>query len=165
MGVMSCIVTTTDSTAPLSPKMGVALSNAVTLRPSGTRRTISSARTVSALRRSWAMGNSFSETSFPSALMKVKSSRRSSGVWSGSRRVSTILIASRLKDFGAPVRASKTTTPTGEVSISVCRSARAMRSSRCLRALAMARAAWDAKSTSVSSSSRVNPSSFCLSDR
>ena len=58
--------------------------------------------------------------------------------------------ASRLKDFGAPVRASKTATPTGEVSISVSRSALARRSSRCLPALAMAIAAWEANSTSVS---------------
>ena len=44
---MSCMVTTTDSTAPSSERMGVAFSSTVTLRPSGTPRTISSARSVS----------------------------------------------------------------------------------------------------------------------
>ena len=51
------------------------------------------------------------------------------------------LLASRLEDLGTPVAASKTTTPTGEVSISVSWSARARRSSRWWRALVMARAA------------------------
>ena len=57
---------------------------------------------------------------------------------------------------GIPVFASKTTTPTGDVSIRVSRSALASCSSRCLRALAMTSAAWDANITSVSSSSRLN---------
>ena len=153
---MSCIVTTIDSTAPSCEMMGVALISSVTLRPSGTCRTTSSARTVSAAVRISAIGNSRSETSRPSARRKVTTARRSSGDWSGLRRLSTILVASRLKDFGAPVAASKTTTPTGEVSISVCRSALARCSSRCLRALAMAIAACEAKRTRVSSSSRVN---------
>ena len=69
-----------------------------------------------------AIGNSRSETSRPSARRKVIF-EKSSGDWSGLRRLSTILRASRLKDLGAPVTASKTTTPTGEVSISVSRSA------------------------------------------
>ena len=135
---MSCMVTTTDSTAPWPERMGVALSSTVTLRPSGTRITISSARTVSPVLSSSAMGNSPRETSRPSARMQVTISSSCSGVWSGSRRLSTIRRASRLKDLGRPILASKTATPTGEVSISVSRSARARSSSRCRRALAMA---------------------------
>ena len=73
-----------------------------------------------------------------------------------------IRTASRLKDTGAPVLASKTATPTGEVSIRVSSRALARCSSRCLRALAMTSAAWEANMTSVSSSSGVNsrPPSF-----
>ena len=126
---MSCMVTTKDSTVPSSERMGVALSSMVTLRPSGTWKTNSSARTVSPMLSSSAIGNSLSETSRPSARTKVITSRRSSGDWSGSRRLSTILRASRLKDLGSPVSASKTTTPTGEVSIRVSKSVLACRSS------------------------------------
>ena len=50
--------------------------------------------------------------------------------WSGLRSSSTILRASRLIDESAPVPASKTTTPTGEVLTSVSRSALARCSSR-----------------------------------
>ena len=64
---MSCMATTTDSTSPSSERMGVALSSTVTLRPSGTLMTISSARTVSVELRTWARGNSRSENSLPSA--------------------------------------------------------------------------------------------------
>ena len=67
-----------------------------------------------------------------------------------------ILTASRLKDTAAPVLASITTTPTGEVLISVSRSVLAFCSSRYRRALAMTRAAWEANITRVSSSSAVN---------
>ena len=52
----SCMATTTDSTPPSSPMMGVALSSTVTLRPSGTRSTISSAWTVSSTLSSPARG-------------------------------------------------------------------------------------------------------------
>ena len=159
-GVRSCRVTTTDSTPPSSERMGVALSSAVTLRPSGTRRTISSARTVSPALSSSAMDSSRSEISRPSACRQVSTPRSCSGDWSGSRRLSTILVASRLNDTGAPVLASKTATPTGEVFIRVSRSARARCSSRCRRALAMTRAAWEANITRVSSSSGVNSTSF-----
>ncbi len=72
----------------------------------------------------------------------------------------TILLASRLTDVSPPVFASNTRTPTGEVSIRVSRSALARRSSRCLRALAMTSAAWEANITRVSSSSGVNSTSF-----
>ena len=153
---MSCMVTTTVSTGPSSERMGVALSSSVTLRPSGTLMTTSSARSVSPGLRVSTTGNSRMETSCPSARLKVSTSMRSSGVWPGSRRLSTIRIASRLKDFGTPMAASKTTTPTGDVSMSVSRSALARRSSRCLRALAMTSAAWEANITRVSSSSLVN---------
>ena len=46
----------------------------------------------------------------------------SDGGWSASHRYSTILFTSLLNDTSAPVLASKTATPTGEVSISVSRS-------------------------------------------
>ena len=61
------MVTTTDSTTSSSDRMGVALTRVVTLRPSGDRSTISSARTVSPVTRVWARGNSRRETSRPSA--------------------------------------------------------------------------------------------------
>ena len=164
-GVMSCSVTTKDSTPPSSERMGVALSSAATLRPSGTRSTISSARTVSPALSSSAMDSSRSEISRPSARRQVSTPRSCSGDWSGSRRLSTILVASRLNDTGAPVLASKTATPTGEVLIRVSRSALALCSSRCLRALAMTIAAWEANMTRVSSSSPVNSSPASFSAR
>ena len=71
-------------------------------------------------------------------------------------RGSTIRLASRLDDNGCPVRASKTTTPTGEVSTSASRSVRARCTSRCVRALTIAATACEANSTSNSSSSGVN---------
>ena len=66
-GVMSCRVTTTDFNSPSSDWMGVALSSTVTLRPSGTPMTISSARTVSPELSACDRGNSRSEISRPSA--------------------------------------------------------------------------------------------------
>ena len=57
------------------------------------------------------------------------------------RRPSTIRFVSRLKETARPVRASKTTTPTGEVSTRASRSARALCSAPCVRALAIAVAA------------------------
>ena len=70
--------------------------------------------------------------------------------------------ASRFRLIGVPVWASKTTTPTGDVSTRASRSARARCSSRWVRALAIAVAACDANSTRTSSSSSVNgcPASF-----
>ena len=79
------------------------------------------------------------------------------------RRASTILRASGLKDAGVPVFMSKTTTPTGEVSMRVSGPALACCSSRYRRALAMTSAACDANSTNISSSARVNSSPFSLS--
>ena len=64
--------------------------------------------------------------------------------------------ASRLTDASLPVWASRTTTPTGEVSTSVSMSALARTASRYLRALAMTSAAWEANITTDSSSSWVN---------
>ena len=58
---------------------------------------------------------------------------------------------------------SKTTTPTGEVSMRVSSPALARRSSRCVRALAMTSAAWEANITRISSSARVNSSPSSLS--
>ena len=155
---MSCMVTATDSITPSSERMGVALSSTVMLRPSGTRRTISSARSVSPSLSSSAMGSSRKETSRPSARMQVIASSSTSGDWPGSRRLFTILRASRLRDFGAPARRSSNTTPTGVVSTSVSRSARARRSSRCVWALAITSAACEANMTRVSSSARLNSS-------
>ena len=159
-GVRSCMVTTTDSTAPSSDRMGVALTRVVTLRPSGACNTISSACTVSPVTRVWARGNSSSEISRPSARRKVSTSSSSSAVPPGAHRPLTIRLASRLMERTSPVPASRTNTPTGVVFTSVSRSARARCSSRCCRALAMTSAAWEANITSVSSSSAVNSSSF-----
>ena len=129
-GVMSCTVTMKDSIRPSSERMGVPLTSTLKLRPSGTRRTISSARIVSAALSAWAMDSSSREISAPSARRTVMTSRSCSGGWSGVRRPSTILRISRLTETGAPVLPSKTTTPTGAVSISVSRSALARSSSR-----------------------------------
>ena len=102
----------------------------LTRRPSGTRRTISSARTVSPEFSTRARGYSLKETSLPSARRKVTASSNCSRLWSGSRSPDTIRRASWLIDDSWPVPASKTTTPTGEVFTSVSRSARARCSSR-----------------------------------
>ena len=159
---ISCMVTTMDSICPPSDRIGVAFSSSVRLRPSGTLMTTSSARNVSPDCSASATGKSLSETSRPSARRKVTSSSRSCAGWSGSRRLSTIRRASRLKDLGSPVATSNTATPTGEMSTRVSRSFLARCSSRCRRALAMARAACEANSASVSSSSSLNsrPDSF-----
>ena len=155
-GVMSCRVTTKDTTSPSSERMGVAFISAVTLRPSGVSMTISSTRTVSPALSACATESSSREMSLPSARRTVTTPRRSSTGLPGSCSTPSILLVSRLNDTGTPVLASKTTTPTGEVLIRVSRSALARRSSRCLRALAMTSAAWDANITRVSSSSRLN---------
>ena len=107
----SCKVTTKDSNVPSPERMGVALSSTDTLRPSGTRRTISSACTVSPALSNAAMGNSCSENSRPSARRKVTRFIRSTGLWPGSHRLATILVASRLKDLGRPVTASRPPPP------------------------------------------------------
>ncbi len=161
-GVMSCRVTTTDSTRPSSEWMGVALIMVVTLRPSGIWMTISSARTVSPVLSACARGNSSREISRPSARRKVSTPRSCSRGRPGVCRSLTILLASRFSDAKAPVAASNTRTPTGEVLIRASKSALARCSSRCLRALTTTIVAWDANITSVSSSSRVNsrPPSF-----
>ena len=83
--------------------------------------TISSARTVSPVLSASARGNSRREIPRPSARRKVSTSRSCSAVWPGSVRPSTSLLPSLLRDTGTPVPALNTTTPTGEVSISVSR--------------------------------------------
>ena len=135
------MVTTIDSTVPSAERIGVALTSVVTLRPSGTVSVISSARTVSGLLSCSAIGNSARVTSRPSPRRQVITSSSSSTAPPGIRRRSTIRRASRLNDTGLPLPPSKTTTPTGEVSTRASRSALARRSSRCVRALAMAVAA------------------------
>ena len=159
-GVMSCRVTTTETTSPSSERMGVAFTRVVTLPPPGTSMTISSARTVSPVLSAWARGNSSREISRPSARRKVSASRSCSADPPGMHRSLTIRLASRLTDVTPPVFASNTRTPTGDVSIRVSRSALARCSSRCRRALAMTSAAWEANITRVSSSSVVNSTSF-----
>ena len=163
-GVRSWMVTTTGSTTGSTSsscaKMGVELIRVVTLCPPGAFRTISSACTVSPVISPWDRGNSSRETSRPSARRKVSTSKSCSAVPPGSHRPLTMRLASRLIDVTPPVLASRTSTPTGVVFTRVSRSARARCSSRCLRALAMTRAAWEANITRVSSSSAVNSRSF-----
>ena len=153
---MSCRVITIDSTSPPSERMGVALSSTVTLRPSGASRTISSLRTVSPALSSSARGSPLREGSRPSLRRKVTTPSRSSGVWCGSSRLSTIRSASGLRVPGVPVAVSMTATPTGEVSIRVSRSPLARCSSRYRRALAMTIAACEENMTRISSSSPLN---------
>ena len=129
-GARSCMVTTTDATVPSSAWIGVALTSVVTLRPSGVASTISSARTVSALLSALASGSRSRAISRPSAKRQVRIPSRSSADWPGLHRLSTMRLASRLIETARPVRTSNTTTPTGEVSISASRSARARCSAR-----------------------------------
>ena len=63
----SCNVITTEMTSPPSERIGVAFINAMTLRPSGTESSISSARIVSTLPSTCANGSWSSATSRPSA--------------------------------------------------------------------------------------------------
>ena len=93
-GARSCMVTTTDSTSPSSDRIGVALTSVVTLRPSGTSSTISSARTVSALLSSRDSGNSPRAISRPSARRTVITSSSCFGERPGRRRPPTIRFAS-----------------------------------------------------------------------
>lgn len=148
------MVTTTVWTVPSAERIGVASSSVRTLRPSGTESSTSSARTGSAL------GRSASVTSRPSPRRQVTASASRSMELPGVSSPATMRFASRLKDGGAPVAASNTTTPMGEVSTSASRSARARRSSWCARACAMAAAACCANNTSTASSRSVNPPSF-----
>ena len=159
------MVTTMETTAPSSAWIGVALTNVVTRRPSGTESTISSARTVVALRSACGREDASMEISRPSARRQDRTSSSCSGERPGRHSPPTIRFASRLSETGWPVRASKTTTPTGEVSTRASRSARARCSARCRRALAIAAPAWDANSAKTSSSSRVNACQPSLSAR
>ena len=145
--------------------MGVALMSTLTAGRSGTASVNSSARTVSPMASCCASGNSANATSGPFARRQHTVCNNSSMGPSGERSPSVIRLASRLTVTSLPVLTSKTTTPTGEVSTSVSRSERARRSSRCVRALAMAVAAWDANSIRTSSSAAVKPSPPSLSAR
>ena len=111
-GARSCMVTTTDSTSPSAAWIGVELMSVLTLRPSGTESTTSSARSVSPVPSCCAMGNSRKDTSRPSARRKDSTSRICSSGWPGVRSRSTMRRASRLNDTGWPLFASNTTTPT-----------------------------------------------------
>ena len=164
-GARSCIVTTTDTILPSSERIGVTLMSVRTLRPSGTDSSTSSARIVVAPSSCRARGSSSSENSRPSACRHVITSSNCSGGRPGVRSPSTIRRASRLNETGWPVAAPNTATPTGEVSMSAARSARARSTWRYVRALATAVAACDAKRTRISSSSLVNASPSSLSLR
>ena len=164
-GARSCMVTTTDTTSSSSERIGVTLTSVRTLRPSGTESSISSARIVVALSSCWARGYSSRENSRPSWCRHVITSSSCSVGRPGVRSPSAIRRASRLNETARPVPASKTTTPTGEVSTRASRSARARSTSRCVRAFAIAVAACEAKSTRISSSSVVNASPSSLSAR
>ena len=164
-GARSCAVATNDRTVPSSAWIGVALSSTRMLPPPGVETTISSARSVSARFIVSTSGKRSSSISRPSAKRQVATSSTRSRGWPGMRRTSNMRLASRLNDAGRPVRASNTTTPTGEVSTTVSRSARARCSARKVRALTMAAAACAANSSSTSSSSSVNSAPPSLSPR
>ena len=112
------MVTTIEPVCAPSAGLGVALTSTRTLRPSGTDTSISSARTVSGCANCSASG-----ASRPSARRTTTTSSRSSSRLPGSRRLSTMRRASRFVDISRPPP-SKTTTPTGDVSISASRSCR-----------------------------------------
>ena len=124
----SCMVTTTDSTWQAAEWIGVRLISVVTLRPSATESTTSSACTVSALRNAAASENWSSAISRPSPrrqmIASTDSSIDSSIDRSGMRRLSRMRVASRLNETGRLVFTSNTATPTGDTSISASRSAR-----------------------------------------
>ena len=102
-GVRSCMVTTIEANAPSSEWIGVALISVRTDRPSGTRMTISSARTVSPLLNARAKGNSLNGYSRPSARRTVMTPRSRSGGIPGPPKSSMIRAASWLKDTRTPV--------------------------------------------------------------
>ena len=91
----------------------------LTLRPSGTESSSSSARTVSALR------SSSSVSSRPSARRQVITCATSASERPSMCSPARMRRASRLKVSGAPEAASSTTTPTGQVSTSARRSSSA----------------------------------------
>ena len=164
-GVMSCSVTISDSTSPVSERMGVALTSVVTRRWSGNSRTISSARTGTASRSMSPRADSSRKSSRPSPRRTRNPSSSSAAERPGLPRSPTIRRDSRFSDTTRPLLASNTTTPTGEVSINASRSARARCSSRYSRALAIAAPACEANGASTSSSSRVNSCPPTLSAR
>ena len=164
-GARSCMVTTTAATAPSSPWIGVALTSIDTLRPSGAESTISSARTVPAFASSAASAASSRAISRPSPNRQVTVAGNPAPSPSAARNGATSRSASRFDDSGRPVRASRTITPTGVVSISASRSARARRSCSWARALTIAAAACEANSSSISSSAALNSGASSLPAR
>ena len=128
--------------------------SARTLLPPGTEISTSSARTISALPRSPSL------TSRPSPRRQTTASRSHSGEPPTTSSPARMRRASRLNESGAPLAASNTTTPIGQVSISASRSALARRSSRWARALVSAAAACCANSNSIASSASENPPSL-----
>ena len=164
-GARSCRVTTTEASAPSGPLVGVALMSVVTLRPSGTESSISSARTVSALSSACASRSRSSAISRPSARRQVMTPSNCSADWPGPHRLVTMRVASRLSETTSPVPTSNTTTPTGVVSIRASRRARALCSARWVRALAIAVAACAANSARIRSSASVNASPPSFSTR
>ena len=166
MGVMSCRVTTTEATSSSSEMMGVALTSVVTFLPSGVSRRISSARTVTdSCNTRTRAGYSSGSISRPSARRTVSASSTSMTEVPGLQTSPAMRRVSWFWDTTSPLRASNTTTATGEVLTSASRSALARRSSRYVRALAIAAPAWAVNSASVSSSSSVNAPSPVLSSR
>ncbi len=156
------MVTTIDTAVPSAEWIGVALTSSVMRWPSGTESTTSSARTVAAPLITRFIGNSASAISRPSENRHVSPSSSSSSGEPVVLSLPASRLASRFNDTGWPVAASKTATPTGEVSTRASRSARARCSASCVRALSIALAACEANSTRTSSSSAVNscPPSF-----
>ena len=118
--------------------------------------TISSTRIRSPALNSRCKGISAICTSLPSVRRTRTTLSTSSIVAAVGTSSPAIRLASRLKDASSPVLASNTSTATGEVSTSVSIFVLARCSSRCLRALAMTSAAWEANITTTSSSSWVN---------
>ena len=160
-GARSCSVTIIDSTVPSWDRMGVELTMVVTLRPSWALMTISSVRTVSSPLTIWATRNSR-----PSERRQVTFSSRSCGDWPGSHTPSTMrraLAVERHRRPGAGVE--RLPPPPG-----TCRSASPDRPGPAAPRGDSARwrwpsQAWEANSTSVFSSSRVNPPGPALFDR
>ena len=175
IGVRSWTVTTTDSIGPSPPssageRIGVTLTSAVRLRPSGPRKTTSSARIGASTLSASARGNWLSAISRPSAWRTVRAAISCSAVHSapdgGACSVmpstSASRRASRLNEAGAPLARLSTTTATGVMLISVSRSLRARCSSRWRRALATTSATCEANISSVSSSVGLNGSADSL---
>ena len=124
MGAKSCTVMTMDSIVPSLEWIGAAFINVVTLRPSGTWSTVSLARIFEASLNTWTTECSSSEITHPSGRRNVIISSSSSTGWPGVTNPWRIRFISWLYETGLPDLASKTATPTGEMSTKASRSAR-----------------------------------------